>query len=296
MPKKALFIMNPKAGKTVMKDHIYNVIREFTKADYRVTVYPTSQPFDARHCVIKEADDYDMVICSGGDGTLDDTISGYMMSDCKKPQGYIPTGSTNDFARSLGIPLEIMPAVNSIISGSPFDIDIGSLNDKDYFVYVAAFGIFTEVSYDTNQRAKNMFGYAAYVLRAIKSLNQVETYHATIHYGNKTIEDTFIYAMITNSLSVGGLRNVILSDYVEFDDGEFECLLIKAPKNLIELQEIVNSLMLSEVNVDYMYSFKASSLHITFDSEIPWTTDGEYGGAYKEVEITNHRKAVPIIL
>lgn len=293
--KEMLFILNPAAGKTHIKNRLFDVINAFSEADYRVTVFPTRQPNDGRSIVISEGSDYDLIVCAGGDGTLDDVVTGFMLSKCDKPLGYIPAGSTNDFARSLGIPLEPMAAVTNITSGHPFPIDVGSFNKYDYFIYVAAFGAFTEISYSTDQQVKNMFGHAAYIMKGIRSLNNVTTYQATIRYDDVEITDNFIYAMITNSLSVGGMRNVVLADDVKFDDGIFECLLIKTPTNPIELQAIINSLLISEVNEKYMYCFKASRLEITSEEDIPWVMDGEFGGEHKEVVIENHQKAIQII-
>ena len=293
--KEMLFILNPTAGRTHIKNRLFDIINAFSEADYRVTVFPTRQPIDGRSIVISEGSDYDLIVCAGGDGTLDDVVTGFMMSKCEKPLGYIPAGSTNDFARSLGIPLDPMAAVTNITSGHPFPIDVGAFNKHDYFIYVAAFGAFTEISYSTDQQVKNIFGHAAYIMKGIRSLNNVTTYQAVIRYDDVEITDNFIYAMITNSLSVGGMRNVVLADDVKFDDGIFECLLIKTPTNPIELQAIINSLLISEVNEKYMYCFKTSRLEITSEEDIPWVMDGEFGGEHKEVVIENHQKAIQII-
>lgn len=293
--KEMLFILNPAAGRTHIKNRLFDIINAFSEADFRVTVFPTRQPNDGRSIVISEGSDYDLIVCAGGDGTLDNVVTGFMMSKCEKPLGYIPAGSTNDFARSLGIPLDPMAAVTNITSGHPFPIDVGSFNKHDYFIYVAAFGAFTEISYSTDQQVKNIFGHAAYIMKGIRSLNNVTTYQAVIRYDDVEITDNFIYAMITNSLSVGGMRNVVLADDVKFDDGIFECLLIKTPTNPIELQAIINSLLISEVNEKYMYCFKASRLEITSEEDIPWVMDGEFGGEHKEVVIENHQKAIQII-
>lgn len=295
MQKNLLFILNPTAGKTHIKNVLFDVIHAFSEANYRVTVYPTKEPKDGQNIVISDGQDYDLIVCAGGDGTLDDVITGYMLSKCQVPLGYIPAGSTNDFARSLGIPLEPMAAVTNIITGAPFSIDVGRFNKNDYFIYVAAFGAFTEISYSTNQQFKNMFGHAAYIMSSLRGLNNITTYEATIRYDGHEFTDTFIYAMVTNSLSVGGMRNVVLADDVQFDDGIFECLLIKAPTNPLELQAIINSLLISEVNEKYMYCFKTSSLEILSDTEIPWVMDGEFGGNQTHVIIENCQKALSII-
>ena len=328
--KSILFILNPAAGKTQAKEQLFDIIMAFTAADYRVTVFPTQRRKDARNIVITEGNAYDLIVCAGGDGTLDEVVSGYMLSGCKAPLGYIPAGSTNDFARSLGIPLEPLAAVTNIITGLPFSVDVGGFRDpehpesvhipaskesslpwmktphsplqpelpkiaEEYFVYIAAFGAFTEISYSTDQQFKNMFGHAAYILNAARNVgNNLVSYDATFEFNHRTITDNFVYAMITNSLSVGGIKNVVLSDDVKFDDGEFECLLIKTPSNPLELQAIMNSLLISEVNEKYMYCFKTSEIKITSNEDIPWVLDGEFGGNHKQVIIKNHQKVLPI--
>lgn len=316
--KSLLFILNPNAGKTHAKEQLFDIISAFSDSGYLVTVFPTQKSMDGRNIIISEGSKYDLIVCAGGDGTLDNVVSGYMLSGCNVPLGYIPAGSTNDFARSLGIPLEVPAAVTNILTGLPFSVDVGGFRDpevpeaihvpvmdstndllnqpaEDYFIYIAAFGAFTELSYSTNQQFKNLFGHAAYILNAAGTLgNGLVPYEVTFEFNGQKITDTFVYAMITNSLSVGGLRNVILSDDVKFDDGKFECLLIKMPTNPLDLQAIINSLLISEVNEKYMYCFKASEIKVTSSVPIPWTRDGEFGGNHKQVIIKNHQKAIRI--
>lgn len=295
--KRLLFIYNPHAGKELLKPKLSDVIDIFVKAGYEVVVYPTQAYRDAYKKVKKyKAEDYDLVVCSGGDGTLDEVVTGMMKRDPDKrtPIGYIPTGTTNDFASSLHIPRKLLEAADNAVNGTVFACDVGKFN-KGIFVYVAAFGLFTDVSYETKQSMKNALGHLAYVLEGAKRLFNITSYKIKVTHDGETIEDEFIYGMVTNSRSVGGVRNMI-GDQVGFNDGLFEVTLIKTPKNPIELQEIITALMTKQMDSPFMYTFKSG--HITFQSmeEIPWTLDGEYGGEHEEVVIENLNKQLKIIV
>ena len=295
--KRLLFIYNPHAGKELLKPKLSDVIDIFVKAGYEVVVYPTQAYRDAYKKVKKyKAEDYDLVVCSGGDGTLDEVVTGMMKRDpdTRTPIGYIPTGTTNDFASSLHIPRKLLEAADNAVNGTVFACDVGKFN-KGIFVYVAAFGLFTDVSYETKQSLKNALGHLAYVLEGAKRLFNITSYKIKVTHDGETIEDEFIYGMVTNSRSVGGVRNMI-GDQVGFNDGLFEVTLIKTPKNPIELQEIITALMTKQMDSPFMYTFKSG--HITFQSmeEIPWTLDGEYGGEHEEVVIENLNKQLKIMV
>ena len=295
--KRLLFIYNPHAGKELLKPKLSDVIDIFVKAEYEVVVYPTQAYRDAYKKVKKyKAEDYDLVVCSGGDGTLDEVVTGMMKRDpdTRTPIGYIPTGTTNDFASSLHIPRKLLEAADNAVNGTVFACDVGKFN-KGIFVYAAAFGLFTDVSYETKQSMKNALGHLAYVLEGAKRLFNITSYKIKVTHDGETIEDEFIYGMVTNSRSVGGVRNMI-GDQVGFNDGLFEVTLIKTPKNPIELQEIITALMTKQMDSPFMYTFKSG--HITFQSmeEIPWTLDGEYGGEHEEVVIENLNKQLKIMV
>ena len=234
------------------------------------------------------------MVCSGGDGTLDEVVTAMMAREDKVPIGYIPTGTTNDFASSLRIPKNLLEAANIAVNGVPFACDVGRFN-KDIFVYVAAFGLFTDVSYETKQEMKNVLGHLAYVLEGTKRIFNIPSYHMKVTLDDQVIEDDFVYGMVTNSKSVGGFKGMVGKD-VMFDDGEFEVTLIKSPKNPIELNEVVGALVLKQADQKHMYSFKTG--HIKFESieEIPWTLDGEYGGSHDTVEIRDAKKALQIMV
>ncbi len=292
--KRLLFVFNPHSGKAQIKNQLLEIIDTMVKAGYEVNAYPTQARGDAIEKVRNEAGEYDLVVCSGGDGTLDETVTGMMSREEKRPLGYIPAGSTNDFATSLGIPKEMAKAAAVAVRGKQFPCDIGVFNG-DYFVYVAAFGLFTEVSYKTSQEWKNVLGHAAYILEGMKSLHDIPSYHMQVEYDNKRIQDEFIYGMITNSTSVGGFKGMTGKD-VKLDDGLFEVTLIKKPKNPIELNEIIASLINLVDDTDMIYSFKSSDVKFTSREEISWTLDGEYGGDHSEVEVKNLHQAVEIMV
>ena len=293
--KRLLFIYNPHAGKELLKPKLSEIIDIFVKAGYEVVAYPTQSYRDAYRKVSEyDSDEYDLVVCSGGDGTIDEVVTGMMQRDKREPIGYIPTGTTNDFANSLHIPKGLLRAADNAVNGTLFPCDVGKFND-DIFVYIAAFGLFTDVSYQTKQEMKNVLGHLAYVLEGTKRLFNVPSYRIKVTHDGETLEDEFIFGMVTNSRSVGGFRNMI-GKQVVFDDGLFEVTLIKTPKNPLALQEIVASLLIEQVDTKHMYSFKTG--RITFESleEIPWTLDGEFGGAHDEVTVENLNRQLRIMV
>jgi YegS/Rv2252/BmrU family lipid kinase len=210
------------------------------------------------------------------------------------PIGYIPAGTTNDFARSLHISKDILEAADTATNGIPFACDIGQFNE-DYFVYIAAFGMFTDVSYETKQSMKNVLGHLAYLLEGTKRIFNIPSYHIRITHDGKVIEDDFMFGMITNSKSVAGFVDLVGKDVV-FDDGEFEVTLIKAPKNAMELNEIVASLLMRQIDSHYMYSFRTGEIRLESKEEIPWTLDGEFGGEHDEVVIRNIKQGLQIMV
>ncbi len=292
--KKLLFVLNPFSGKGQIKNKLLEIVDQFVKSGFEVTIYPTQKSLDAMEMVEKRAGEYELVVCSGGDGMLNETVSGMMKREKKVPIGYIPAGSTNDFANSLDISKNMEEAARSAVGGTPFSCDIGKFNG-DYFVYIAAFGLFTDVSYATSQELKNRIGHIAYILEGVKRLPAVQSYHLQVTWDGQTIEDEFIYGMVTNSTSAGGFKN-ITGKNVELDDGLFEVTLIRMPKNPIEINEIIASLTNLIDNTDSIYTFKTDHLSIKSLEEISWTLDGEYGGAHDVVEIQNEKQAVQIMV
>ena len=292
--KKLLFVVNGHSGKGQIKNKLLDIIDIMIKEGYHVQVHTTQEREDATKVVREQAKYYDLVVCSGGDGTLDEAVTGMMQSEVRTPLGYIPAGSTNDFANSLEIPKDMIQAAKTAVLGVPFSCDVGEFNG-DYFIYVAAFGIFTDVSYATSQELKNALGHVAYILEGAKRLHTIKSYHMRVEYDGNEIEGDFLLGMITNSTSVGGFKNMTGKD-VKLDDGLFEVTLIHKPKNIIELNTIIASLTNLKDETDLIDSFRADCVKFFSEGEIPWTLDGEFGGDHKEVQIKDHCKAVDIMI
>ena len=294
MKKKLLFIFNPCSGKGQIKNKLMEVIDIMVKAGYEVTVHSTQDREDAMQKVKNEAKNYDLVICSGGDGTLDEAVTGMMQSEKKVPLGYIPAGSTNDFANSLKIPKDIVKAAHVAVEGRKFPVDVGYFNG-DSFIYIAAFGLFTDVSYQTSQELKNVLGHAAYILEGAKRLHNITSYKMRVEYDGNIIEDEFAYGMITNSVSVGGFKK-LTGKNVLLDDGLFEVTLIRMPKNPVEWNEILSCLANLKDDSDLIYTFKTDCVKFLPEDVIPWTLDGEFGGEHKNVIVKNVHQALEIMV
>lgn len=292
MRQKLLFIFNPRSGKGQIKNNLMEIVDIMVKADFDVNIYTTQAQADATRKVIEDGAEYDRIICSGGDGTLDEVMTGLMRAGLTIPIGYIPAGSTNDFANSLGIPKEMVKAAGVAVGDHGFPCDIGEFN-SDTFVYVAAFGLFTEVSYKTSQQLKNILGHVAYLIEGVKQLHDIESYNMQVEYEGQLFQDEFIYGMVTNSISVGGFKGMTGSD-VKLDDGVFEVTLIKKPRNPIELNEILACLTNMIDDSDLIYSFKTDEVRITAKDKVAWTLDGEFGGEHEEAVIRNLKQKVTI--
>ena len=292
--KKMLFIYNPNAGTGILKPKLSEVLDIFTKGGYEVTVYPTQRTHDAVEKIQSYEGSYDLLVCSGGDGTLDEAVTGMQLRGTDIPLGYIPAGTTNDFAASLGIPKDILSAADTAVNGVPFSCDVGMFND-DHFIYIAAFGLFTDVSYETKQSMKNILGHLAYVLEGTKRIFNIPSYKIKVSHDGESFEDEFIFGMVTNSRSVGGFKGIIGTNVV-FDDGEFEVTLIRTPKSPIELNELLGAILMKQINPQRMYSFKSGNVRVECAEEIPWTLDGEFGGKHREVVIRDKKQALKIMV
>ena len=289
-----LFVFNPKAGKGKIKTHLLDIVDIFSSHDYEIIIRSTQAPRDAYEKAKEYANSVDMIVCSGGDGTLDEVVTGIMEAESSVPIGYIPAGSTNDFANSLFMPKNMTKVAEMIMEEELYHCDIGRFNQKT-FAYVAAFGLFTDVSYETDQDLKNVLGHVAYVLEGVKRLFDIKSYHMKVTSDEVQAEDDFIVGMITNSRSVGGFKN-LTGKNVDMNEGLFEVTLIAHPKNPLQLQEIITALVMAEDNTDLIYSFKTKKLTIESDEEVPWTLDGEFGGDHSYVDIENRHKALNLYL
>lgn len=294
MAKSLLFLVNPKAGKAEIKNNILDIIDTFVKKDWKVSVRTTQYSGEIIDIIQAEADNYDMMVCSGGDGTLNEAVGGLLQADCRPILGYIPAGTTNDFAVSLGIPRNAQQAADVIVNGELFPCDVGLFNER-HFVYVAAFGAFTEVSYSTPQQFKNALGRAAYILEGIKHLAEIKSYQMTVEHNGEQIHGEFIFGMISNSTSVGGFKMNSKAN-VSMNDGLLEVLLVKKPRNPVELQNAIGALLLNDFNNECLYMFHTSELRIYSNEEISWTLDGEFGGSLQNVRIQVEHKAYEIMV
>lgn len=296
MSRRVLLIYNPRAGKGRFLNALPNVIDLLTKADFAVEVYPTQGPGDAvRRIRSLKEDEYKLIIPAGGDGTIDEVFTGLLTGGLDIPVGYIPVGSTNDYAASLGIPSDINEAVKHIIRGDTRRVDAGFFNHSHIFVYVAAFGAFTDVAYATDQNLKNMFGHLAYLFEATKRLMDLQSYRVRVKTRELELENDYIFGMVTNSTSVGGIRNITGSE-VRLDDGVFEVTLVHMPKDVFEVQEIATALLTGDYTTGLVDYFKTDQIELLFDEEVSWTLDGEYGGSWSEVVIEDSRQAIRMIL
>lgn len=294
MRKKMLFVYNPKAGKGKILESLSDIVNEFCKHDYEVIIHATQKSRDAYEKTKEYGDKVDLIVCSGGDGTLDEVVTGIIEKDYDIPVGYIPAGSTNDFANSLFMPKDMLTVAKMIMEEDSYRCDIGKFNQRT-FAYVAAFGLFTDVSYETNQDLKNVLGHAAYLLEGARRLFDIKHYHMKIESEELCTEGDFIYGMITNSRSIGGFKH-LTGKNVDMNDGLFEVTLIKQPKNPIEFNEIMTALVTQEDHTDMVYSFKTRKMRIVSDEDVSWTLDGEFGGTHSDVTIENKYQALNLYL
>ncbi len=291
-----LFIYNPTSGTGQVKAALAPVLDVFAKAGWLTTAYPTQCRGDAARVVRELGPRFDRVVCAGGDGTLSEAAAGLLELDCPPPLGYIPFGSTNDCATTLRLPRK--PREAALVAagtGLPLPMDIGQLNDTT-FVYVAAFGAFTKVAYDTPQDLKNTFGHLAYIFAGIASLPTIAPYHMTVEFDGQTLEDDFYFGMVSNSQSIGGLKPP-KAERVVLDDGLFEVTLVRKPLKLADLTDGLQALINLSQNdrSGALVQFQARSLTFASDQSIPWTVDGEFGGSRPVNRVENRQKALKII-
>ncbi len=294
MEQKALFIVNEKAGKAQIKNHIVTVVSAFQVAGYLVTVTVTQAQKDATRFARDIGGNFDLLLCSGGDGTLNEVINGLMQLEEKRPLlAYLPSGSTNDFAANLYTDLNITQNTRQILDGLRLPCDTARFNDR-YFIYCAAFGAFALTSYETAQINKNIFGRLAYLFEGTRHLQTLKAYRFHVRCAACELEDDYVYGMVTNSDSVAGIRG-FGGRNVQLDDGLYEVLLIKMPLNLLELQQIVSGLIKQDFSSPLFIRFKTD--HITFESDEPiaWNLDGEFGGNKRLAEISVCHNAVTFL-
>ena len=292
--KNLLLIVNPCAGQRKAQRGLADIIAVFNRANFRVQTYMTAAPGDCEVAVQRYADDADLVVCCGGDGTFNETASGILKSGKKLPMGYIPAGSTNDFAASLHLSSDLQQAAKDIVNGKSISLDVGSFAGR-YFSYVASFGIFTKTSYSTPQSVKNLLGHAAYLLNGIQELSQLRTHTLRIELPDgEVIEDSFVFGAITNSTSVGGILT-LSENAIDLSDGVFELMLIRKPKDLLELTDCVRAIQKQTFDCAMLTFRKASHFQITAPADMPWTLDGEMQHGKAEIDINCLHKAIQFI-
>lgn len=292
--KTLLFIYNPTSGRGQVRQRLSSLINGFTQEGWLVTVYPTQSRGDAQRVARELGGSYDRVVCAGGDGTLSETVAGMLELEAPPPLAFLPAGSTNDCAQNLRLPARLDQAAKVAAQGQIFPMDVGRLNEKP-FIYVAAFGAFTEVAYDTPQELKNTFGHLAYLVAGLGQLANLTPYHLKVEHDGVTIEDDFLYGMVCNTYSVAGVK-AMPREQVVLDDGLFEVLLVRKNIKLADLAAALQALARNApMDTAAVVTFQTACVTITAETPLPWTTDGEYGGAYAVSRLENCPRALNII-
>ena len=291
--KKMLFILNPCAGTKKANKVLADILAVFNRADFQTQVYITAGPKDAVRAVKRFAESKDLVVCCGGDGTFNETVTGLLEAELHIPLGYIPAGSTNDFANSLKLPLNPVKAAQLIAQGTPQPLDVGLFNGR-YFSYVASFGAFTKASYATPQSVKNALGHTAYVLESIRELSQIRKKQVRLELDGEVQENDYIFGAICNSTSVGGILTLD-PNQVDMSDGLFEVLLVRAPKDLLEVTECITAVQKQQYNCRMMTFRSAKEVKVTTNVDMNWTLDGEMAPGAEEISAVNLRHAITLI-
>ena len=297
MTKRMMLLVNPNAGKGEFRTVLADILHTICGDGWLPTVVFTKYAGEAPGIVARHAQEYDMVACLGGDGTLSEVAAGMMRLEApqRRPIGYIPLGTANDVARTLGIPFKPVEAAKGMLTGSPMRYDIGQFGFDNYFTYVAAFGAFTEVSYGTPQETKQALGHLAYMLEGIRSLAKITDYHAIVEYDDGVLEDDFIFGAVTNSTSVAGMVRLD-AGRVDLSDGMFEVLLVRKPSDLLALSDILTSVLSTDFSGPNVMFFRSKEVRFMFDQCVAWTRDGEDGGSHRDVYIVNRHPGVDIIV
>ncbi|MDR1927838.1 MAG: YegS/Rv2252/BmrU family lipid kinase [Oscillospiraceae bacterium] len=292
--RRALVVLNPVSGQRTAKPHLLNITALFNASGVETTVYTTRCRGDATEIVRRKGDEFDVIVCRGGDGTFNETVSGVMLLERPPLLGYIPAGSTNDLAKTLGIPTDNREAIDIILNGQPLWNDVGCLNGGAYFAYTASFGAFTETSYDTPQKLKNRLGHTAYLVQATKAVKDIHPIPLRV----KTAEGfeaqgEYVFCSVSNSTSIAGVVKLNRRD-VGLNDGKFELLLVKYPKNAAEWAKRIKEILLRQFRGEEIQLLHTSRAEFEFEDMVPWTLDGEYAGAHDAAVVENIHNAVQI--
>ena len=295
MGKKMLFFVNPNAGHAEIRNYLMEVLQIFTVGGYEVTVHTTSGPKDLTRQILARGSQYDMIVCTGGDGTLNEAVSGLMGLENRPLLGYIPGGTVNDVASTLGLSHDPLRAAHDIVHGRPFAIDVGEFGQGKWFVYVAAFGLFTDVAYETPQQDKRALGRLAYLLNGVRALSEVKSVHVRLQCQGETVEADVLDGLVCSTTSVGGFKaNKTMP--IALNDGKSEIVLVREFKNVADFSAAAACLLRQDFQEPYFITYQASEATFEFDEPVAWTLDGEYGGSVTRVGVRNHQRAIEIIV
>lgn len=294
MAKTLLLIVNPKAGKRRSTDFFLDVLSVFSDAGYLISLRQTQHHGHAVEIAREEGPHFDLVVCYGGDGTLNQTVNGILQIPSPPPIGYIAGGSTNDFAVSLHLPSNPVDAARAIVASPGRFLDVGRFQDR-YFMYVASFGAFTKASYSAPQAAKNDLGHLAYIIEGVKDLSSLRSYRATITADGEVFDGKFLFGAIANATSIGGLMKLKESDVV-LDDGKFEMLLVPEPKSVVALNDISRAFLLQDYSGSGLILRHVSKISVSTEEKLPWSLDGEFAPGGDVVEIENLSKKLALRL
>ncbi len=293
--KRVFLIINPFSGTRRARLGLFTVVDVLCSAGALVTVQTTQHRGHATQLAHDAAlQGYDVIACCGGDGTLNETVSGILSSGADVPLGYVPAGSTNDFATSMGIPSDFRAAALGIVNGTPERIDIGRWSDRRYFTYIASFGAFTAASYNAAQPAKNAIGHLAYLLEGVKDLQSLRPNHIRAVSGGKVYEGDYIFGAVSSSTSVGGIVKLEHAG-VRFDDGLFEVILVRSPNNIVEFSQIVQAIQSSNYTGKMFDFFHASEVTFDMFKPVAWSLDGERADSGRYVAIRNLHRALTLM-
>lgn len=293
MAKKVLLLVNPVSGKAAAKSNLFGIVKALCDADYSVTVHITQRRLDATEKVISEGEGYDLIIALGGDGTFNEVVTGAVRSDYEGALGFLPCGTTNDLAHTLAIPKKLEKASALFASGEPKELDIGSFNRTRYFTYIATFGAFTDVAYSTDQKLKNVLGHAAYVTEAIARLGELRSYRMRVNCDGEIFEDDFLFGAAANSFSIGGVMK-LKKEQVSLNDGFHDVLLIRNPKNAVDLANLSKELLSGNFENKSVLFFHAKKIVFDCEEEIPWCVDGEFAGNHSHAVVRNLKNRIRI--
>ncbi len=294
MAGKLLLVVNPCAGQRKATENLAELIRMFSDFEWDSTVYVTGGKGDATEYLRARAGEYDRIVCAGGDGTLNEVFSGVLASGTDRPIGYLPAGTTNDYANTLGLSRDMITAGHDVMTGVERRMDVGVINGR-YFAYTASFGAFTRTAYNTPQAVKNVLGHLAYVLEGVRELPRIRSIPMKIVADDREIEDEFIFGAVNNSTSVGGILKLD-ANLVSMDDGKFEVLLVRNPRSAAQLNRLVLAVTRGDFESDMMRFFQASKLRMELPGDVNWTRDGEFEDGRTEVEIENLCRAMRFIV